>query len=419
VPESIPFLQRLREIEPKSMQGMPPIVWGTAEGFLVQDLWDNQWIDFTSGIVVANAGHAHPRVLKAIADQLCGRMAFSYTFATEIREKALAALVGIAPAGLNKAILFSSGTESTECAIALMRRHGLRIGSGKNCILSIEHAYHGRTLAARFAGGPPGQVDGLQRESAGHIQLAVPAADHSSSFVEDVSAHGVDGTSVAGILLESLPGWSTALYPAWYMSEMVQWAKDNQVLIAFDEVQTGFGRTGRWFAFEHYDIVPDLIACGKGLSGCLPAAAVIGRSEILDLAEPGEMSSTFGGNPLTAAAVAANIDVLRTEKLVERSAAMGRILERELRCIAARHAASVHSLEGRGLFFSLHLKDRDTGVAAVRACDEIVLECVRRGVLLFPTGRGFLKFVPPLMIEEEALLEGVGVIGEILDEKEI
>lgn len=416
VPDSIAFLQSLRKIEPRSMSAMPPIVWENAQGFLVRDPYGNQWIDFTSGIVVANAGHAHPHVMKAIAGQASASLAFSYAYATRNRHQALAALLELAPPGLDKAILFSSGTEAIECAIALMRHHGMRLSSSKIAILSFEEGYHGRTLGAKFAGGFPGAVNGLNRESAHHIQLPHPGSPGSRGFLQDIAARQADGTTVAGIILESIPGWSTAPHPSTYIAEMVYWARKHNVLLACDEVQTGFGRTGRLFGFEHYGIVPDLIACGKGLSGCLPASAVVGRTEIMDLAEPGEMSSTFGGNPFSAAAVVANLEVLCQEKLVERSELMGRVLDRELRIIAARHPEHIARLDGRGLFCSLHLRDPNSGRPLGDRSDDLALECVRRGVLLFVTGRSFLKFVPPLVIEEDALVEGVRVVGEVLDD---
>ncbi len=261
-------------------------------------------------------------------------------------------------------------------------------------------------------------MDGLCRNAASHTQLPFPGGPESRGFLEDLSDRHVSGERVAGIILESIPGWTTTPHPAEYIEDLRVWARANRVLLACDEVQSGLGRTGRWFAFEHYGITPDLIACGKGLTGCLPASAVIGPEELMDLAEPGEMSSTFGGNPITAAAVVANLEVLRNDALIERSERLGRILERELRAITARHPDRVAQMNGRGLFFSMHLKDPETGAPANELCDDIVLRCVRRGVLMFVTGRGFLKFTPPLVIEEDALVEGIRAVGEVVDEVE-
>jgi 4-aminobutyrate aminotransferase-like enzyme len=408
-PESIAPIQQLRSLETRSMSGMPPILWNHAEGFQVSDPYGNQWIDFTSGIVAANTGHANPRVMKAIAGQVEKSLAFTYAFPSMERSDALTALLSIAPPTLDKAILFSSGTEATECALMIMRRRGMAIEPVKRCILGIEGSYHGRTLGARLAGGAHGPVDGVDRALAGNFLLPFPGSESSKGFRNDVDALGIDPATVAGILFESIPGWSTTPHPVSYIMEMMNWTREHDVLVACDEVQAGMGRTGRWFAFEHYGISPDLIACGKGLTGCLPASAVIGHRSTIDLCEPGEMSSTFGGNPLTSAAVAATIAVLRDERLVERSACLGQLVGERLRRIASRHPSAVERCDGRGLFYSLHFRD-------AAAAEAITMECIRRGVMLFLTGRAFLKVTPPLIIEETALAEGLDVIASVVDD---
>lgn len=404
-PESVPEIERLRAVEPHSMAGMPPILWDSAAGFLVRDGCGNQWIDLSSGIVVANVGHAHPALLAAIRSQLDTPLIFSYAFPSRVRRELLERLVAIAPQGMDKAILFSSGTEANECAFSLMRKHGLTIAPRKLGILSIESSYHGRTLSAKLAGGPSGAIDGIARESIFHRQLA-----GSGNFDQDLATHGVIPELIAGIILESMPGWSTSLYPDVYIRHLMEWAAEHDVLVAMDEVQCGIGRTGRMFAFSHYGIVPDLITCGKGLSSSLPVSAVIGRQEILDLASPGDMSSTFGGNPVCAAAALACLNIIEEEKLVERSAQLGVELGGALARLAERHRRHIKCCNGRGLFYSVHLHE-------TAAADDIVMACVRRGVLLFLTGRGFFKIVPPLTIDRDALFEAIDVIGEAMDER--
>ncbi|MBM3740501.1 MAG: aminotransferase class III-fold pyridoxal phosphate-dependent enzyme, partial [Acidobacteria bacterium] len=203
-PQSIAEIERLRQFEPQSMAGMPPILWDGAENFLVRDPYGNQWIDLSSGIVVANVGHANPDVMAAIGRQLDAKRIFSYAFSTQVRRELLERLVKIAPEGLDKAILFSSGTEANECALSLMRKHGLRIAPDKLGILSFESSYHGRTLSAKLAGGPPGIVDGFRRESLFHWQLPLPGGPDSRGFDEDLAARGIRPESVAGIILESI-----------------------------------------------------------------------------------------------------------------------------------------------------------------------------------------------------------------------
>lgn len=416
VPESLEEIQRLRTVEPRSMAGVPPIVWDRAEGFLVCDPYGNQWIDLSSGIVVANVGHAHPAILEAVRRQLDVRMIFSYAYSTKIRRQLLERLVKLAPDGLDKAILFSAGTEATECAMSLMRKHGLSLAVEKLGILSIESSYHGRTLAARLAGGAPGSVDGIERESVFHWQLPLPGGPDSKGFERDLLDRGIDPARIAGIIFESIPGWTTTLYPTAYMNELMRWAAEHQVLVTADEIQAGMARTGRMFAFEHYGITPDLITCGKGLSSSLPISAVIGRQTIMDLAPPGEMSSTFGGNPVCIAAALASLDVIEREQLVERSASLGRELGEALGVLAERYRPHVRMHNGAGLFYSVHLKNPDTGEPLAQLCDDMVMSCVRSGVLMFLTSRGFFKIVPPLTIDREALFEAVDVIGTVLEQ---
>jgi 4-aminobutyrate aminotransferase-like enzyme len=414
VPESIDLIRRLREVEPQSMAGMVPIVWHLAQGFQVRDPYGNQWIDLSSGIVMANSGHAHPRILEAIRRQAASPLLFTYAYPAEVRRRLLERLVKLAPPGLNKAILFSSGTEANECAITLMRRHGQCISPRKTAIVSFEGNYHGRTLAAKAASGGEDRVDGIPRAHLRHFLLPRPG---ESGFAADLQSRGLDPGDVAGVILESIPGVTTACHPLEYVRELRAWATRHRVLIAVDEIQCGMGRTGKMFAIEHYGIAPDLITCGKGLSSSLPVSAVIGAREVMDLAPPGEMSSTFGGNPLCAAAAEANLELMEEEGLVERAAELGEQLERWLAPVVRRHARAIGQVNGRGLFYSIHLRHPATGEPWVEMADRVALECVRRGVLLFVTGRGFLKIVPPLTIDREALKEAVEVIAAVLDEE--
>ena len=414
VPESIAPIQRLRAVEPKGAHGMPPIFWHQAEGFLIRDPYGNQWIDLTSGIVVANVGHAHPKIIKAVKEQIDSPLIFTYIFSSDVRTRLLERIAKLAPVELNKAVVFCSGSEANECAISLMRRHGLTISPDKIGILSMEESFHGHTLATAFTMGPPGLVDGINREAAFHTQLPRPDSTRSKGFLEDLETLKVNPDKIAGIILESITGWATKPYPQKYIESVMTWAREHQVLVTMDEVQAGMGRSGRLFAFEHYGIVPDLITCGKGLSSSLPVSAVKGRKELMDL-PGGSMSSTFGGNPVCAAAALACLDVIEEEKLVERSMTLGEKLAVELEAIADRHRRYINWVDGRGLFRSIHLKDPVTGEQVPGLVNEMTMECIRRGVMLFHTGR-FFKIVPPLIIEEDALFEAIGVISDVFDD---
>ena len=416
VPESIAAIERLRAVEPQSMAGLPPVIWHRARGFQVEDPYGNRWIDLTSGAAAANAGHGHPRIVRAVREQLDAQLLFTYAFPSHVRARLIERIARMEPRELDKAIAFCSGTEANECALTLMRRHGLSISPNKVGILSFDDTFYGRTLGARFAGGSPGTIDAIRRERVFQTQLPLPGSPRSRGFAADLADHGVDPDRIAGIIFESIPSMTTTLYPQDYVDALMTWTREHDVLVAVDEIQVGMGRTGRLFAFEHYGITPDLIAIGKGVSSSLPVSAVKGRARVLDLAPPGEMSSTHGGNPICMAAALANLDVFEDEDLVRRSADLGERLAAWLRPIAVRHLGRVERIDGRGLWHSIRLRDPDSGAPAVELADAVAMECVRRGVMGFVTGRGFFKIAPPLVIDAGALAEAVGVVGEVLDD---
>jgi len=416
VPESIAAIERLRAVEPQSMAGLPPVIWHRARGFQVEDPYGNRWIDLTSGAAAANAGHGHPRIVRAVREQLDAQLLFTYAFPSHVRARLIERIARMEPRELDKAIAFCSGTEANECALTLMRRHGLSISPNKVGILSFDDTFYGRTLGARFAGGSPGTIDAIRRERVFQTQLPLPGSPRSRGLAADLADHGVDPDRTAGIIFESIPSMTTTLYPQDYVDALMTWTREHDVLVAVDEIQVGMGRTGRLFAFEHYGITPDLIAIGKGVSSSLPVSAVKGRAHVLDLAPPGEMSSTHGGNPICMAAALANLDVFEDEDLVRRSADLGERLAAWLRPIAVRHLGRVERIDGRGLWHSIRLRDPDSGAPAVELADAVAMECVRRGVMGFVTGRGFFKIAPPLVIDAGALAEAVGVVGEVLDD---
>ena len=415
-PESIPEIERLRAAEPQSMTGLAPVIWHRAYGFQVEDPYGNRWIDLTSGAAATNAGHAHPRIVRAIKEQLDAQLVFTYAYPSHIRARFIERIARMAPQELDKAIAFCSGTEANECTLTLMRRHGLSISPDKAGILSFDDTFFGRTLGARFAGGSSEPIDAIRRERVFQTKLPLPGSPGSMGFLADLETHGVDPARTAGIIFESIPSVTTIRYPQEYVDALMAWAREHSVLVGVDEIQVGMGRTGRLFAFEHYGITPDLIALGKGVSSSLPVSVVKGRAHVLDLAPPGEMSSTHGGNPVCMAAALANLEVFEDEGLVERSADLGERLGAWLRPIAERHPGQIEPIHGCGLWYSVQFRDPDTGEPAVERADAIALECVQRGVMSFITGRGFLKIAPPLSIDAEALAEAIEVVGAVIDE---
>jgi len=413
------------------MTAMPPVLWHEAEGFLVRDPYGNQWIDLTSAIVMANAGHSHPRIVEAIHRAADRKLLATYAFPAETRSQVLERLVSLSPIPDSKAILFSSGTEATEAAMFVMRLHGRAIHPEKVGILSFAAGYHGRTLAASMAAGTPRPEDWIGREQLRHYQIPFPfspacAWGHDAAKVcdetcferclESLDQRGIKPEQIAGFIGEAAPGWATWPIPPRFAEAMKAWAVEHDILICFDEVQSGCGRTGRWFGFEHTETLPDLFTLGKGLSSSLPVSALVGRREIMDLPPPGEMSSTHGGNPLCAEVALASLQVIEEEGLVRKSAETGEQVLNVLKGLQDEFPDRFLSVSGRGLFISAHLVDPATGEPDVRLADEIAETAVRRGVMMFVTGRGLLKIAPPLCIDPEAAIEAAGVIRECFQE---
>jgi len=426
-PGSVSAIESLRAVEPNSMQGMPPILWKEAQGFLIRDGFGNQWIDLTSGIVAANAGHSHPRIIEAIHNAVDDKLLFSYAFPTETRKKLLEKIVFLSPIPDSKAILYSSGTEATECAMMLMRRHGKNISPKKIGILSFLDSYHGRTLAAQLAAGKPDDNDWIDRDTVFHYQVPFPFCPRCpwgkekynkcgaycfDKCKESLKERGIKPENIAGIIAEPMPGWATWPIPRDFSIAMKDWAEQNDILLTFDEVQAGSGRTGRFFAHEYVGTVPDLITLGKGLSSSLPVSAVIGSKWLMDIPLPGEMSSTHSGNPVCAAAALACLEVIEEEHLVEASEKTGAVVLERLRQLQDEFPEHFYSIHGRGLFISAHLKRPQDDKPDLEFADAIVNEAICRGVMMFPTHRGFLKIAPPLCIEPQAALEAVDVIRD-------
>jgi 4-aminobutyrate aminotransferase/diaminobutyrate-pyruvate transaminase/4-aminobutyrate aminotransferase/(S)-3-amino-2-methylpropionate transaminase len=424
VPQSIPILEKLHAYEPVAMRGQPPVVWDRAEGFQVYDAWGNRWIDWSSGVLITNAGHGRKEIAEAIERQAASRLLTNYCFPSEIRARLLEQLAGLLPEPLKKIFLLTTGSETVECAIKLCRTFGAKAGGrAKNVIVSYEKAFHGRTLGSQQAGGIPELKEWIANLDPGFVQIPFPdgyrTADNSfEGFERALRERGVEPRNVAGVILETYQGGSAAFAPAAYMQALRQWCTGRQVLLVCDEVQAGFGRTGTMWGFEHYGIVPDLALFGKGISSSLPLAAVAGRPDVLDMHPPGSMTSTHTGNPVCCAAALASIDLIVNENLVRNSCVVGRLMHELLRALQSRFR-QIGRVDGKGLVAGVSCVVPGTREPDGNLAWEAVSRCVERGVLMFTPvgfGGGTVKISPPLVITEPAIRESVGVLEEVFDE---
>jgi len=424
-PDSIPTLEKLRRFEPQSMRGQPPLVWDRAEDIFVYDKHGNQWLDWSSGVLVTNSGHGAPEVRRAIVDQVNSGLLHNYVFPSEERAALVEELARLAPPGLEKVFLLSTGSEATECAIKLMRTHGRRTGGAKKItIVGAERGFHGRTLGAQQAGGIPGQKDWIVNVDPAMVQVPFPDGYWTSNtsfdhFLDALARQGVSPENVAGVLFETYQGVGPDFAPVEYIRQLSEWCRAHGALLVFDEVQSGFGRTGRLWAFEHYGVVPDLICCGKGLSSSLPVSAVIGRPEIMDLFPPGSMTSTHTGNPVCCAAALANLKIITGRRLAENAERMGQVLSAGLSAIQQAYPEIVGRASCRGLVGGLQMTQPGTREPNHELAHDVIQSCFYKGLLFFaPVGAWgqTVKIAPPLTIPEEAVREGLQVLKEAIGE---
>lgn len=422
------ILERLEACESRSMQGQLPLVWDRAEDFSVYDSAGNRWIDFTSTIFVANVGHSNAHVTAAMKAALDRPLYSCYAYANETRARYLEKLVAFAGRPFEKAFLLSAGTEATEAALKLMRMHGEKTGKRRRGIVCIESNWHGRTLGAQMMSSNLAQRAwiGYQDADIHHIPFPYPwALDGRSgeAFLAEglkkLEAAGIDlAQDVCGFMLETFQGWGAVFYPDDFVQGIERLCRRHGILLAFDEMQAGFARTGRAFGFQHYGVEPDLICCGKGMGGGVPLSGVLGRAEIMDLPEVGNMSSTHSANPLVCAAGLAVIEEIESRDLIAETERKGRLLFDALRELQDRFPGRIANLLGRGLIAAVLIHDPKTGKPDGPFTSRVAERCMQKGLLVVHTGRESIKIGPPLTISDAALLEGVAVLGEAVAEVE-
>ena len=424
-PESIATLETLRNIEPISMRGQPPVVWDRAEDFQVHDAHGNMWLDFSCGVLVTNAGHGTKAIRDAIRDQVDSGLIHNYCFPSEERAELVTLLQEIAPEGLDKVFLLTTGSEATECAIKLARTHGIAKGGNKKIgIVGADRAFHGRTLASQMTGGIPGQKDWIVNLDPAIVQVPWPdgywTEDTSFDlFLTTLKERGMSSENIAGVMFETFQGVGPDFAPVEYIQKLREWCDANDVVLIFDEVQAGFGRTGKLWAFEHYGVIPDLICIGKGVTSSLPLSGVIGKTEIVDAYPPGSMTSTHTGNPLSCRAAIASIRSLIDEDLIGNAARLEITLLNAMEGIAQKHPDVVGRTSAKGLVGGLQIVKPGTQEPSHDLAFDIIERCFHKGLLLFaPVGAWgqTVKLAPPLCITKGALEEGLQVLAECVDE---
>ncbi len=424
-PGTMEILTRLSRFESRSMHGQIPLVWDRAEDFSVFDHLGNKWIDFTSTIFVTNVGHSNPKVKEAIVHSATKSMFACYAYPNETRANYLEKLLKFAGPNFEKAFLLSAGTEATEAAMKLMKMHGQRHGKKKNLVLAISGNWHGRTLGAQVLSSNASQREWIsepETETA-HIpfpyaeKLTISAREFLRNSIKELKNRGIEfENDICGVMLETFQGWGAYFYPTDYVQELRQLCDEFGVLMAFDEMQAGFGRTGKNFGYEHYGVRADLLCCGKGMGGGLPISGLIGSAEVMDLPDVGNMSSTHSGNPLLCAVGSAVLEEISTLDLVEKAKINGKFLHTKLGELAKSFPDEIKQINGKGMIAAIIFTDKFSGPGNATLISEVTERCFQKGLLVVHTGRESIKIGPPLTITEEAIQEGVEVIGEAMRE---
>ncbi|HEU0013063.1 MAG TPA: aspartate aminotransferase family protein [Longimicrobium sp.] len=409
-----------------------PVFWDAARGANVRDVDGNVYVDLTAAFAVAGVGHAHPRIVAAVQAQ-AGRLLHGMgdVHPPAIKVQLLHALAEVTPPGPNKTVLASSGAEAVEAALKTAM-----IATGKPGVLAFRGGYHGLTYGALSVSGrddfraPFLPQLGVRAEflpypdpyrSPHGTDPAEVCAATLGAAEQALDSAGDAARAIGAVIVEPIQGrGGDVVPPDGFLPGLRRLCDERGVVLVFDEVYTGFGRTGKWFACEHWGVVPDLLVVGKGLTGGMPFAACIGTDAVMDRwpKSTGEAihTSTFLGHPLGCAAALASMSVLREERLVERSAELGaRILDR-LRAFAAGHPY-VGEVRGRGMMIGVELvRDRETGEPAPELAGRAVVEGLKRGVLVLGGGvhGNVLSLSPPFVITDAQVDYALGVIEEIL-----
>jgi len=426
VPESLPIFESLEQSEPRSMMGQPPIVWDKAEDFMVSDPWGNRWIDWSSGVLITNAGHGRKEVRAALREAIDQGLLASYVFVHERRARLAQMLRELSPDPQKyRVFLMSTGSEATENCIKLSKTYALeKHGPNKKYFVSFYNAFHGRTMGAQLAGGWEKQKRWMVDRDPTFVQVPFPDGYKNEDvsfdlFLKTLRQKGVLPQNIAGVMTETYQGGGPDFLPVEYARKLEAFCREHDIVTCYDEVQAGFGRTGKMFGYEHYGVRPDLIACGKGISSSLPISAVIGREDIMGLYPPGSMTSTHSGSPLPVAAAIASLEVIQKERLAERAARMGEILMPELRRIQKKHPQILGCVQGKGLVAGIQVVRQGTKTPDPETALKINIACLYKGLLMFaPVGGDgeCIKIAPPLTIPEDALRESIQVLEEAVDE---
>jgi acetylornithine/LysW-gamma-L-lysine aminotransferase len=372
-----------------------PIVLAKGKGALLWDITGKEYVDCASSYGVAALGHCHPKVVAAVKAQAEQLITCHSCYYNDKRAEFIEKLVKITPKGLDKAFLSNSGAESVECAIKLARKY-----TGKPEIIALMGAFHGKTMGALSA-----TWDKKYREP---FMPLIPEVKHVAPD-NAVKIREAITDKTAAVLMEPIRGeGGVRVPPDGYLSEVRDICNEKNVLLIFDEVQTSFGRTGKLFGCQNWNVTPDVMCLAKPFAGGLPIGITVAKENVMASLKIGEHSTTFSGSPLVCAAGCAAIDALLEEKLCDKAAVNGKYFKSQLEGLQAKHKI-VKEVRGLGLMLGMELRFD---------VHHVLLKALDKGILVLDAGRTVVRLLPPLVIEKVQIDKAIAVLDTVLGEEE-
>lgn len=373
------------------------IVLDHGDGVYVYDTHGKKYIDFLGGIAVNVLGHNHPKLVKAVADQAGKMIHCSNLYYTQVQADAAEKLTKLS--GLDKVFFGNSGAEANEGAIKLARKYAHSISEDKNQIITAEHSFHGRTIATLTATGQP-------KYQAGFGPL--PDGFDYVPYNDIAALEHIMSDKTAAVMLEPIQGEGGVHVPdAAYLTKVRELCNKHNALLIFDEIQTGIGRSGKFFTYDKFGVKPDIVTLAKGLAGGVPIGAFIASDKVASVFHAGDHGSTFGGNPLACAAANVVLDVVGNDTFLSNVDAMGEYMKSRLEKIKAQYPDLVKEVRGMGLILGMELTQPGR---------DIVNACLTKGAIINCTAGNVLRFVPPLIINKEHIDEVCDILAEVLPE---
>ena len=423
-PKSRELFARRNSVVSAGVSTAFPVFIERAGGGVLVDVDGNSLIDLGSGIAVTSVGNASPKVVQAVSEQVAAFthtcfMVTPYEGYVQVCEQ----LAELTPGDhAKKSALFNSGSEAVENAVKIARH-----ATGRTAVVAFDHAYHGRTnltMALTAKNMPYKHKFGPFASDIYRVPTSYPfrdaGVDGAAAAARAISQIAVQvGTeNVAAVIIEPIQGEGGFVVPAaGFLPAVADWCKANGIVFIADEIQTGFCRTGDWFACDREGVVPDLITTAKGIAGGLPLAAVTGRAELMDAVHAGGLGGTYGGNPVACAAALGTIATMRELDLAGAARAIEETMTTRLRAIASRHPA-IGDIRGRGAMIAVELVKPGTTEPDTALTGAIAKACHAQGVVVLTAGSygNVLRFLPPLVIGQDLLNEGLDVIEAAFDQ---